>query len=394
MKRVLKSPARVPEAPSQGRPVLLVVVDDEGVRAALHLILDDDYAVLDAAHGRAALDTVGSQRVDLVLLDILLPGIDGLEILQELKARDPNLPVVMMTAVKTVRSAVAAMKLGAADYLTKPFQEEELLAIIRSVLEKQRGQRSTHPKRAREAIGGRPPRPHRLLLVDTDLGRRAALAVTLERVAEVETAPWTVEGLNRVLSFRPTCVVLNVGQTSTDAARFLGALYAQLPACPVLVVSDEAHLDAPLIGEMFNIRGVMRPPVDPGELVRQLEAVLAPRGDAGAPWPQLSHPVSRTIEYVSAHFGEALTVEGVAGTVGVSGSHLAHLFHAETGVTVHDYLTKVRVEIAKNLLSCTDEKLTPIAARVGFFDASHFSRVFRRTTGTSPKTYRRSSSGR
>jgi two-component system NtrC family response regulator len=53
-----------------------------------------------------------------------MPEVDGLEILQELKALEPDLPVIMMTAVKTVRTSVAAMKLGAADYVTKPFQEE------------------------------------------------------------------------------------------------------------------------------------------------------------------------------------------------------------------------------------------------------------------------------
>src|SRR5207249_4436487 len=87
---------------------------------------------------------VRAERVDLVLLDILMPEVDGLEILQELKALEPDLPVIMMTAVKTVRTTVAAMKLGASDYVTKPFQEDELLAAIRQALE----------QRARRAVAG------------------------------------------------------------------------------------------------------------------------------------------------------------------------------------------------------------------------------------------------
>ena len=118
----------------EGRSVLLVVDDDDGVREALHLILDEDYSVLDAADGRTALGMIRTQHVDLVVLDILMPEVDGIEILQELRAFEPHLPVVMMTAVKTVRTAVAAMKLGAADYITKPFQDAELLATIRSAL--------------------------------------------------------------------------------------------------------------------------------------------------------------------------------------------------------------------------------------------------------------------
>src|SRR2546428_2455144 len=129
-----------PRSPMADRAVVLVVDDDAAVRDALHLTLDREYAVMDAPHGRAALSMVRSERVDLILLDILMPEIDGLEILQELKALEPDLPVIMMTAVKTVRTTVAAMKLGASDYLTKPFQEEELLATNHRALEQRTGQ--------------------------------------------------------------------------------------------------------------------------------------------------------------------------------------------------------------------------------------------------------------
>jgi len=69
---------------------------------------------------------------------------------------------------------------------------------------------------------------------------------------------------------------------------------------------------------------------------------------------------------------------------------LAHLFRAETGMTVRDYRTRVRVEITRDLLSHSDENLADIAAFVGFFDASHLSRVFREIKGKRPSTYRRS----
>jgi len=377
-----------PQAISTARPVLLVVDDDAGVREALHLILDDEYTVLDAAHGRAALSIVRAERVDLVLLDVLMPEVDGIEILQELKALEPDRPVVMVTAVKTVRTTVAAMKLGALDYVTKPFQEEELLGSIRRALE----QRVRRPSadRARPDSEARLPRTHRILLVGGDLGWRATLAVTLARVGRVETASTIIDGLNRVLRFRPTCVVLDVGRSSAEATRFLGGLHAQLPACPVLVVSDDAYLDAAPVWENLNIRGVMRPPVDPGALASQIEAVGAPPGDAPGSWPQVGGPVSRAIDYLGVHFGGELTVDSVAKVIGISGRHLRHLFRAETGMTVMDYLARVRVAIAQDLLAHTDDKLVHIAARVGFFDGSHLTRVFREITGKAPSAYRRS----
>src|SRR6267378_517465 len=118
------------------RPVVLVVDDDSGVRESFRLILEDHYDVVDVPDGPSALDAVRASAVDLVLLDIRLPGMDGIEVLERIKALDEGIEVILVTAVKTVRTAVAAMKLGAFDYLTKPFEEEELLSLSRRELER------------------------------------------------------------------------------------------------------------------------------------------------------------------------------------------------------------------------------------------------------------------
>ena len=121
---------------SKIRPLVLVVDDDVGLRESLRVILENDYEVLEVPDGAEALEVVRSFQVDLVLLDIRLPGMDGIAVLERLKALDEQAEVILVTAVKEVRSAVAAMKLGAFDYLTKPFEEEEILASIRRALEK------------------------------------------------------------------------------------------------------------------------------------------------------------------------------------------------------------------------------------------------------------------
>ena len=113
------------------------VDDDPGLRSRSALILEDEYEVLDVPDGAQALDIVRSCQVDLVLLDIRLPGMDGLEVLERIKALDEQLDVILITAVKTSAPRSSAMKLGALDYLTKPFDEEEVL--------------DRHPPRARKA---------------------------------------------------------------------------------------------------------------------------------------------------------------------------------------------------------------------------------------------------
>jgi DNA-binding NtrC family response regulator len=123
------------------RPTVLIVDDEPGVRASVRVILDGEYEVLEAEDGPTALELVRSRGVDLCLLDIRLPGMEGITVLERLKRLDGGLEVVLLTAVRTVRTAVEAMKLGAYDYLTKPFELEDLRAVVRRALEKRALQR-------------------------------------------------------------------------------------------------------------------------------------------------------------------------------------------------------------------------------------------------------------
>src|SRR5262249_36899710 len=99
-----------------------VSVDGEaGVRESLRMVLKDTYDPIAVGSGSEALEALGAGPFDVVLLDIVMPGMDGLELLEEVRSRYPRVPVIMLTATKTVKTAVGAMKLGAFDYVTKPF---------------------------------------------------------------------------------------------------------------------------------------------------------------------------------------------------------------------------------------------------------------------------------
>ena len=87
-----------------------------------------------AADGQSALDAVAQHRPDLVVLDLMLPGIDGLEVCRRLRANEPDLPVVMLTALGEEADRVVGLELGADDYVTKPFSPRELVLRVRSVL--------------------------------------------------------------------------------------------------------------------------------------------------------------------------------------------------------------------------------------------------------------------
>src|SRR4030043_277912 len=113
---------------------ILVVDDEVGARESLKMILKGEYQVFLAKNAEDAFRTIDSQIPDVILLDIILPDMDGLKVLERLKQTLPDQIVIMITATKTVKTAVEAMKLGAYDYITKPFDVDELRLIVNRAL--------------------------------------------------------------------------------------------------------------------------------------------------------------------------------------------------------------------------------------------------------------------
>ena len=109
---------------------VLIVDDEVGTRESVKMILKNDYEVFLAKDAEEAFLQIKEHSPDVVLLDIILPDIDGLKVLEKVKESDPDLIVIMITATKTIKTAVEAMKLGAYDYVTKPFDIDELRLII------------------------------------------------------------------------------------------------------------------------------------------------------------------------------------------------------------------------------------------------------------------------
>src|ERR671919_528048 len=116
---------------------LLVADDDPGLRESLERTLTrEGYRVLLASDGRAALERFQSGGIDLIVTDLKMPGLTGLELLRAAKAIAPDVDVILLTALGTVEEAVKAMKDGAYDFLTKPFRREQLVKLIDKALER------------------------------------------------------------------------------------------------------------------------------------------------------------------------------------------------------------------------------------------------------------------
>jgi DNA-binding NtrC family response regulator len=131
------------------RPRVLVVDDDAAVGQVLSALLTQaGYPATWVSSGEAALAALGRHSFDLVITDVRMPGMDGLALLTKLKQEAPELPVVVLTAHGTVPMAVEAMRQGAADFLQKPFERDEILYVVKKALDASAPERSAAPEPA------------------------------------------------------------------------------------------------------------------------------------------------------------------------------------------------------------------------------------------------------
>ena len=122
----------------QVKPTLLVVDDDESNLESIEgVFAKEGYEILLASGGREALELVRKQRVDVILTDLMMPEMDGLDLLRSIKTVSPESEVILMTAYGTVARAVEAMKEGAYDFVTKPFKKIQIIKGVRRAMEKQ-----------------------------------------------------------------------------------------------------------------------------------------------------------------------------------------------------------------------------------------------------------------
>jgi len=116
---------------------ILIIDDDDQLRKSFHkLLTEEGYTVISAASGESALTLLKEELPDLVILDLRLPGINGIETFRAIHQIEPKLPVIIMTAFGTTETAIEATKLGAFDYILKPFLNEKLVALLEKIVAK------------------------------------------------------------------------------------------------------------------------------------------------------------------------------------------------------------------------------------------------------------------
>src|SRR5882757_1169438 len=144
-----------PVATPRRRGTLLIVDDEEGPRLSLQFIFKDDYDILMASNGPAAIELAQNNRIDVAVLDIRMSGMSGIEVLERLKFVDPSIEVVMMTAFETTDTMRQALRLRACDYINKPFDLATMRAAVANAMQRRtlESEIHTNAEKLQELLG-------------------------------------------------------------------------------------------------------------------------------------------------------------------------------------------------------------------------------------------------
>jgi len=212
------------------KPRILVVDDEPSVQESLIVTLEDDYDITAVSSGEEALNLIPRSKYDLVLLDILMPGMNGIRTLEAIRETDDDLQVIMLTAVKDIQKADESMKLGAFDYIPKPYKLDELRSSIAQALKVNALQKENIYLRSELEYRVPPP---------VIIGSSGGLRETINMARQASSTDSTV---------------LIAGETGTGKELMARFLYqkSDRAGCPFVVVNCSTIAETIMESELFG----------------------------------------------------------------------------------------------------------------------------------------------
>lgn len=404
--------------------VLIADDEDRVCRLIYRLIKWDelDMEVAAIAHnGLEVLSMIEEHRPDIVITDIRMPGLDGLEMIRRAKELDGTLEFIIISGYRHFEYAQNAIRYGAGDYLLKPVKEAELY----SVLERMRNQyqmrhnQITQEERYKALIQNNRDRLRTTFFTDVVLKHSAPERInSLEWINETYHYEFS-EGYFQIVILKVDSIAFNreenldyIQKKIVDlAGKKLKALvfdkeyFLEESRCMILLnYRPEKEMEIykafkSLINELMlqnDIFESLKVTAGLGSTEKEAvfdfvsEVILTSMVEAvKRKQEEGKRPIREAKNYIRLHYKDALTLEKVSGVVDLNASYLSALFKKETGKTFLEYLTKVRMDKAKEMLKETNETISAICQEVGYSDTKYFVKCFQKYTGLKPNQYRK-----
>ncbi|RUT45223.1 response regulator [Paenibacillus anaericanus] len=381
----------------------ILIVDDElAIREGIKRTIQKaypKYGIYLAANPDEAVQLLRSRPIDIVLTDILMPGMTGLELMQLTKAKYPNIKWVIISAYSEFEYAKEAVRLGAVDYLLKPIGKDMLLEMIVRLSDKigseveivkESKMLKNNLKFLREAVFQR--WASGLNIGGMDMASVIANHQKFQLIMVKMESDKLVHLEHFIIDNVLTEMMDTYGKgfaTSFDAKSVLG----------LITINEEKSIKAMLEQLRIHLKKYLRVPfqilqtevlydfdVIPNEVRRMHQDSISHEFEYYATGG--SRVIEVALQYIRTYYNTDLTLEKVASIVYLNPVYFSQVFKQKTGYGFKEYVIHLRMEQAKQLLLHPQLKLADISEKVGYQDVKHFTQVFRKKFNVTPTEYR------
>lgn len=360
----------------------VIIVDDENpIRKGLITYVnwaEMGFSVAgEASNGNDAIELIRELKPHVVLTDIKMPRCTGIELMEKIKKDNIDIKIVVLSGYDEFEYAKAALKAGAVDYLLKPIEFDKLNEIFIKI-------KNEYDKRNKEEIQNN--RVYSLLKEQfqydfTNGGIEKEDIHNIENKLILLIKQYNSEGISKLIqdTFNKFSGKADVYNCYISFIKILNR-FLEASGIKSTDIIDKKSVDFDRLMNRETVQDVT------AELMDVFKNVIEYLGTRD--FKYTNKIIEAVKKYIIENYSNNISLEMAANSVHMNHMYLSRLFKKETGVSFTDYLTDIRMQKAKKLMENVSIKLYEISEMVGYYSPKHFSKVFKKNTGVTPKQYR------
>jgi len=361
---------------------LLIADDEADERTLIRFLLNgfkDVFYILEAPNGRDALELLTSNHVDILLSDIQMPFINGIELVSQIKSKNPDIEVLFFSGYDDFTYVKAALSLKAVNYILKPVDPVEFHKLITEIVERLDSHKIEFSKSEQyieehfHDIARKAP--------DEDTGHTSIDDTTSLLLHNIETALKMKQP--EQLSKQVHSLLDKYADIPNLSHFYIRHVCTTLLKMLINILPAQSHEDLQNAAkEVFSFRHF-------SDIVKMIEHYLSLVTDIFQQEQNASnYAIYQVVQYIHMHYNEDLTLNTLADLVYLNPNYLSNVFSQVTGCTLNKYIKQIRMEKAQELLLHTNMKVTDISQAIGYPNTSYFCKSFQKLFGTTPERFR------